>query len=81
MYYQMTVQVARVSEKGWRNSVGLPTFYLRDDIQGITSAADACQIAWHLFSSSQPSDDSTLEAVDITAAGENEDYTTVRYTT
>jgi hypothetical protein len=80
MYYQMTVQVARVSAKGWRSSAGLPTFYLRDDMQMFTSAEGACHVARGIVASCLPESDSSLESVDITAASEDGKYATVTYT-
>lgn len=80
MYYQMTVQVARVNAKGWRSSSGLPTFYLRDDMQMFTSAEGACHVARSIVASCLPESDITLESVDITAASEDgKQYETITY--
>lgn len=43
--YQITVQYTRTNALGWTLSGGMPTFYLRDDMQGITSADHAEVIA------------------------------------
>ena len=43
--YQVTAQIVRVDTGGWRSSVGVPTFYLRDDMQGIPNEAAAERIA------------------------------------
>ena len=43
--YQITAQYVRVLSDGSRLSGGLPTFYLRDDMQGIVSSEHAEAIA------------------------------------
>jgi hypothetical protein len=47
--YQITVQYVRVLSDGSRLSGGLPTFYLRDDMQGIVSEDHTKAIAGHLL--------------------------------
>jgi hypothetical protein len=42
--YQIVAYVTTVSN-GWRSTIGVPTFYLREDMQGITNEAHAEQIA------------------------------------
>ena len=43
--YQVTAQIVRVDSGGWRSSMGVPTFYLRDDIQCIPNEAAAERVA------------------------------------
>lgn len=53
-FYQVTVQHTRPKPGGWKESGGLPTFYLRDDMQGIMSAEHAEKIARHMLTSLAP---------------------------
>lgn len=52
--YQVTAQCVRVDPRGWRSSVGVPMFYLRDDIQGIVNADHAEQIARRMLKELAP---------------------------
>ena len=44
MFYSIIASITRESNDGWRTIEQLPTFYLNEDIQGITSAAHAERI-------------------------------------
>lgn len=47
--YQIVARVTRTDSTGWTSTTGLPTFYLRDDLQGIQSERHAGDIARHLI--------------------------------
>lgn len=68
MYYMIVARIVRVSKKGYRSSVGLPTFYLHESMQMITSVDDAERVARSLIMLTMGDDDSTLGAVHIQAS-------------
>lgn len=74
MYYAIAVHIIRVDEKGWRSSTGLPTFYLHDGVQMITSARDAEKIARRMVQTCIGGDDSTLESISAIATPVEESY-------
>lgn len=47
--YQVMAAVTRVTANKWRTRIDLPTFYLRDDMQGIANEHHADQIARHML--------------------------------
>ena len=53
MRYRITAQVVRTRE-GWTSSVGVPTFFLDADVQGIVHAAHAAQIARRMLQALAP---------------------------
>lgn len=53
-FYQVTAAVTRVSADQWHTRIDLPTFYLRDDMQGITNAEHAETIARHMLTALAP---------------------------
>ncbi len=69
--YQVTAQIVRKSADGWTTSEGVPTFYLRDDMQMITDAAHAEIIARTMIA--RLAQDSTIEAINI-GIGESKDF-------
>ena len=48
--YQVTAHYTRLAANGWKESAGIPTFYLRDDMQGIVNADHAERIARQMLS-------------------------------
>lgn len=55
LLYQIMVQYTRHNPlTGWKLSGGLPTFYLRDDMQGITSVEHAEVIARKMLETIAP---------------------------
>lgn len=66
-FYEIVASVSRVSEKGYRFTDGLPTFYLHSNMQGITSVMHAESVAQHLIQTCIGPDDSTLQAINVTA--------------
>mgnify|MGYP001580133549 CR=1 FL=1 len=70
--YQVTAQIVRVKD-GWRSSTGVPTFYLRDDMQMIPfpskAAAELAARSMILHIAADPS----IEAVHI-GIGESPEF-------
>ena len=52
--YQVTARYSETLPDGWRTSVGVPTFYLRDDIQMIPDREAAEGVARHMLSGLRP---------------------------
>lgn len=64
--YQIIATVTRRSADGWKSTDHLPTFYLRDDIQGITSPEHAERIARRMVA--RLTEDSTVEHINISVS-------------
>lgn len=49
MLYTVVAQVVHTSTDGWRRGVGVPTFLLDSNMQGIVHVEHAAQIAYDLL--------------------------------
>lgn len=43
--YAITAQYEHTTKDGWTGSIGVPTFYLDENVQGIMSEDDAVRVA------------------------------------
>jgi hypothetical protein len=71
MLYQIIAQLTHVLPNGTITGVGAPTFYLRDDVQGITSCEHAARVALRILDPFEIAAASGIE-IHISACDEND---------
>jgi hypothetical protein len=45
VHYQVTATIVKTDDKGWKSTIGIPTFYLDENMLGIVSPEHAEKIA------------------------------------